>query len=300
MEDVPDRGAGLGLAEQVAHRHLDVFAAVIADEQPRPVGPALRPHLTLAPGAQLDHRRRRDLGATAAQAEIATGGLSAAGITDDHMARCAQSADCQSVPRTIGPTTEPAVREGLTCLELVVIASHPFYRSGQPRWCVVESTNDSGKLREARTMPARLAEHILAGETMPFSDIVNKVIALSEATHAYWATELPKRHPEYPLVRPGEDDGPPPPEEEKLRQLLTGLSTDDLYKLALIMFLGGGRFTTNDLVARFEALKDQRGKPELVTQMVETAPLADYLLDGLEELKRHHLDVDHLLEAVPS
>ena len=136
---------------------------------------------------------------------------------------------------------------------------------------------------------------------MAFSEIVNEVIALSEAAHAYWATELPKRHPEYPLVRPGENSGPPPKEEEKLRRLLTSLPPDELYKLALIMYLGRGSFTTDHLADRFEDLKDQQRKPEwVVTQMVETAPLAEYLFDGLEELKRHHIDVDHLLESVPS
>jgi hypothetical protein len=63
---------------------------------------------------------------------------------------------------------------------------------------------------------------------MTLSDVIQEVIALSEAAQAYWDTELPKRHSEYPIVRPGEDSGPPPEEENKLRLLLTGLPTDEV------------------------------------------------------------------------
>jgi Protein of unknown function (DUF3775) len=136
---------------------------------------------------------------------------------------------------------------------------------------------------------------------MTLSNVVKEVIALSEAAQVYWDRELPKRHPEYPIVRPGEDSGPPPEEEKKLLALLTGLPPDILYKLALIMALGRGAVTMDDLADRYEAMKDELGKPAfVVTQMLETAPLAEYLVDGLEELKRNHINVDKLLEAVPS
>jgi len=136
---------------------------------------------------------------------------------------------------------------------------------------------------------------------MNLSSIVEEVIALSEAAQAYWDRELPKRHPEYPIIRPGEDSGPPPEEENKLRLLLTGLPPDTLYKLALIMNLAWGNFTKDDLADRFEDLKKTRGEPEwLVAQMVEKGSLAEDLFDGLEQLKKHHIDVDHLLESVPS
>jgi len=134
---------------------------------------------------------------------------------------------------------------------------------------------------------------------MALSDVIKEVIALSEAAHGYWATELPKRHPEYPIVRPGEDSGPPPEEEKKLRQLLTDLPPTVLYKLALIMSVGRRGLTRDDLAEQYEALKDNwEDRGPLVTLMIDTAPLADYLSDGLEELNKHHIDVDHLLEAV--
>ena len=50
---------------------------------------------------------------------------------------------------------------------------------------------------------------------MKLSETVKEVIALAEVIRNYWDTELPKRHPDYPFVHPGEDSGPPPPEEER-------------------------------------------------------------------------------------
>lgn len=136
---------------------------------------------------------------------------------------------------------------------------------------------------------------------MKLSDTANEVIALAEATRNYWDTELPKRHPDYPFVHPGEDDGPPP-EENKLNDLLAHLPGDILYKLALLMNLGRGDFGTDDLEEHYQALKETVGKPERVAaQMMAKASLADYLTDGLAELKKSGLDVDRLaFAAVPS
>jgi len=55
---------------------------------------------------------------------------------------------------------------------------------------------------------------------MKLSETANEVIAFAEAVRNYWDTELPKRHPDYPFVHPGEDSGPPPPEEKKLQEAL--------------------------------------------------------------------------------
>ncbi len=69
-----------------------------------------------------------------------------------------------------------------------------------------------GILSEEQTVP-RLCD----GGPMKLSETVSEVIALAEAIRNYWDAELPKRHPDYPFVHPGEDDGPPPPEEQKLK-----------------------------------------------------------------------------------
>lgn len=130
---------------------------------------------------------------------------------------------------------------------------------------------------------------------MKLSETAREVIALAEAIHDYWDTELPKRHPNYPFVNPGEDSGPPPPEEMKLKALLARLPEDVVYKLALIMDLGRGAFGTEDLAGHYEALKATLGKPEwAASQMAETVPLADYLTNGLDALNKHGIDVDQL------
>ena len=128
---------------------------------------------------------------------------------------------------------------------------------------------------------------------MKFSETANEVIALATANRNYWDTELPKRHPNYPLISQGEDSGPPPPEEKKLRNLLLGLPEEDIYKIALLMCLGRGDFGVDDLAENYEALNGTFGDPQqAASQMMVMAPLADYLLDGLEELRKHKIDVD--------
>ena len=82
---------------------------------------------------------------------------------------------------------------------------------------------------------------------MKLSETVNEVIALAEAIRTYWDAELPKRHPDYPWVHPGEDDGPPPPEQKKLEDLLASLPEDVVYKLALLMFVGPRGLGGDDL-----------------------------------------------------
>lgn len=130
---------------------------------------------------------------------------------------------------------------------------------------------------------------------MKLSEAANEVIALAETIRNYWDTELPKRHPDYPFIHPGEDSGSPPPEEQKLKDLLARLPEDTVYKLALIMYLGRGDFGAADLAGRYEGLKKTFGKPDwIASQMMGKASLADYLLDGLDELKKSGIDVDHL------
>jgi hypothetical protein len=137
---------------------------------------------------------------------------------------------------------------------------------------------------------------------MSLSQAVSEVIALSTAIRKYWDTELPKRHPHYPVVAPGEDSGPAPPERDKLKDLLTKLPEELVYKIALLMYLGRGDFGTDDLATHYESLKQRYAKPEwAISQMMGKAPLADYLADGVAELKKSGIELDDLaFEAVDS
>jgi hypothetical protein len=129
---------------------------------------------------------------------------------------------------------------------------------------------------------------------MKLSEAVKQAIDLATRIWQYWEVELPKRHPNYPLVNPGEDDGPPPPEEKQLRQFLAGLPEDMVYKLASLMYLGRSDFSVDGLTDCYEELK-RFGKPEwVVDQMMGKPALADYLSQGLEELKQNKINVDNL------
>src|SRR4051812_43730431 len=126
---------------------------------------------------------------------------------------------------------------------------------------------------------------------MKVSEAANEVIALAEAIRKYWDVELPKRHPDYPFIKLGENDGPHPPEEEALRDLFSNLPEKTIYQLLLIMYLGRGDYSTDDLAGRYEDLRHKFEKPEwAVSQMMEKTPLAEYLRDGLDELMKSGID----------
>lgn len=133
---------------------------------------------------------------------------------------------------------------------------------------------------------------------MKLSETAKEVITLAAAIRNYWDTELPKRHPNYPVVSPGEDSGPPPPEKKKLRDLLASLPEDVIYTLVLLMYLGRGDFGTDDLAKHYETVKQKFAKPDwAASQLMGKAPLADYLSDGMAELKKSGIDVDDLTFA---
>ena len=133
---------------------------------------------------------------------------------------------------------------------------------------------------------------------MKFSKTTAKVIALADAIRNYWNSELPKRHPRYPVITFDEDSGPPPAEEAKLKKLLKSLPEEDIHKLMLLMYLGRGDFGTHDLPGHFAQLKQRFPKPEwAISQMEGKAPLADYLMDGAQELEKSGIDLDQLTFA---
>jgi hypothetical protein len=132
-------------------------------------------------------------------------------------------------------------------------------------------------------------------KVMKLEAAATRVLALAKAIRDYWAVELPKRHPNYPLVDPDADSGPPPPEEKALRQFLTRLAPETVYKLALVMYLGRGDCDTSDLPAEYQAVKENFNSPAaLIAQMLEKAPLADYLEEGMAILRSRHIDLDKL------
>ena len=130
---------------------------------------------------------------------------------------------------------------------------------------------------------------------MSLSEIVNRVIDLSGKVYDYYMAELPKRHPNYPLVNPGDEDTPPPPEEKELKDFLESLPVDTIHQLILIGKLGRSEIRADDLAETYEALKSEFRDPEYaIFELTSRVPMSYGLMDGLEELRRHKINVDKM------
>jgi hypothetical protein len=130
---------------------------------------------------------------------------------------------------------------------------------------------------------------------MKLSEAVRKIIRLGDVSRAYWDRELPRRHPQYPKVGAGEDSGPAPPEDAKIEKLLKGLSEDQLYTLILLMYVGRGDFSVDNLSRGYETMKEAfPTKDFAIAQMTGNITLAEYLTDAIQEVKKHHIDLDSL------
>jgi hypothetical protein len=130
---------------------------------------------------------------------------------------------------------------------------------------------------------------------MKLSEVVRQVIRLGDASRAYWDRELPKRHPDYPLIRAGEDSGPPPPEDAQIEALLKGLPEDQLYGLIVLMYVGRGDFSADHLLPAYQTMKETFPSKDLaIAQMTGKRTLAEYLTDALEQIEKRHIDLDRL------
>jgi len=130
---------------------------------------------------------------------------------------------------------------------------------------------------------------------MKLSDAAKKVIALSEVIQKYWETELPKWHPKYPLVNPGEDDPPPPPEEKKLKKFLDRLPDDLIWQLALIWQARWGNVASTGLSGLYQKTRERlETREDVLWALTRSGIVAGELTDGLAELKKAGLDIDHL------
>ena len=135
---------------------------------------------------------------------------------------------------------------------------------------------------------------------MTFSDTVKRVIDLTAAINDYWDEELPKRHPNYPLVEEGVDDGPPPPEEKELSDLLHALPPADVYRLAALMYLGRDRRPGTEWEAKAIKVADEWPNIQsLVRVMKGKGSLGYYLAEGRDALAAHGIDMDEAVGITP-
>jgi hypothetical protein len=130
---------------------------------------------------------------------------------------------------------------------------------------------------------------------MTISEAASRAIALASKVYDYYSTELPKRYPRYPLVDLDEESVPPPPEERELRDFLASLPAETVYQLLLLLYLGRGYFGMDELAGSYESLKSgYRDPQEASGQLLRAGSLAEDLADGLEELRKHNINVDRM------
>lgn len=136
---------------------------------------------------------------------------------------------------------------------------------------------------------------------MKFTETANRVIELARQLRAFYEAELPKRYPNYPVIDSVGEIESPPEQEKKLIEFLSSLPSDTIYQLISIMYLGRGDFEADELAEHYEVLKNTIDEPEFaISQMIDKAPLGDYLADGLEELRKHDMNADELPLAQPA
>jgi hypothetical protein len=128
---------------------------------------------------------------------------------------------------------------------------------------------------------------------MTLSEAARQVIELARETRDYYAAELPKWYPDYPMIPLGQPGPPQPSAEVRLEELFRSFSDDLVYRLLAVMYLGRGDFEPREIRQTYDYLKTTFEKPEYaVSAMLGKAPLADYLSDGLSELRKHGIDPD--------
>jgi hypothetical protein len=137
---------------------------------------------------------------------------------------------------------------------------------------------------------------------MKLSEAVNRVIDLGSKIYDYYDAELPKWHPNYPLVNLDDKEPPPPPEEKELGDFLASLPEDMVYQLMLVMNVGSTLAETDTLADYYEEMKGEFKDTEDAVSflMKKLASLAFDLSEGLEELRKHKINVDKLPLKKPS
>lgn len=119
---------------------------------------------------------------------------------------------------------------------------------------------------------------------MNFLDTVHRVIDLARRTREYYDAELPKFHPDYPLVHESESEPPPPPTEAELREFLGTLPDDTLHRLIALGRVAWGKMIGND----FQALVDHQkrtyaDRSQAIDHLMNKGGLEGELEDGLED-----------------
>jgi hypothetical protein len=130
---------------------------------------------------------------------------------------------------------------------------------------------------------------------MTLSEVVREIIRLGDASRSYWDRELPRDHPHYPLIVAGEKETPPPPEDAQILSILENLPEDQLYAVALLMYLGRGDVIATQIPSAFLTVKKILPSKDLaIDQLMSQTALAEYLADAVAEAQKRHINLDDL------
>ncbi len=137
---------------------------------------------------------------------------------------------------------------------------------------------------------------------MPTIDALNRIIELANAIQSYWDRELPKAHPDYPLVKEGETSPPEPTQQKALQAFVNSLPEVQLHKALLAVRVGRGDISPDNIIDGYAQLKREfPNKDSAVGRILDTTALGDYLSDGVERLKRESVDIDSVTgDSVPA
>jgi len=130
---------------------------------------------------------------------------------------------------------------------------------------------------------------------MKLSEAATKSIELSAKVLEYYERELPKFHPNYPLINPEDSEPTPPPEEAELREFLDSLSPELVYQLHLIMDLGCYLYKVSEIEEHYKEFLSTFPRTEWAIQLLSGYPsLAANLRDGIEILHEAGLEINAL------
>lgn len=132
--------------------------------------------------------------------------------------------------------------------------------------------------------------------TMTLSETVNRVIDLSGRISDYYEAELPKHHPNYPLIHPDDEEPPPPPEERQLHDFLHTLTPELIAQLLVLVSLAYGAVPLSDMAEAYEQCKTEfRDRERAISYLMAQAPnLVDTLERTQEKLSAQNLNLDCL------
>jgi hypothetical protein len=130
---------------------------------------------------------------------------------------------------------------------------------------------------------------------MNLLETIKEVSALSKAIHEYKDREIAARFPNYPFIKPEDEEPPLPPEEGQLRALLASLPEETVYALSLVERIGQYGLGTDRLPELYAEVKGTMPDRRLpAARLVNNPYLSEDFAEGIERLERGGHDVNHL------